>query len=357
MWSTVLHTATLLLSFVALHLYQMLPKPSILQKIGRWYLWLNLIQVLVYFLSVLFFSKIDVYCIPPFALLYGPIAYFVYIALFSEKLSRRTVYYHVMPFVVVALLYIVLLLDFGLQQAFAKVYYIGLSGLMVVSWCIYPIFILAKGTNGNTFSLRLYRIGLLILAMLTLVMLPFVWTETSRKLPNNPYMFNWITLLAMLIGSFLAYMYFFRQLSTAVWPQVSLDQKQPSKDDDDLEINTVTKELSAAHKQLIQAYLDRQKRFLDPNFRLDDMARELGLGKSIISQFFQQMYGDGFLKTINSWRVEQACLLLQDESLDCTMEELATRCGFNSRASFYRNFSKERQCSPMEFRENVLHND
>lgn len=84
------------------------------------------------------------------------------------------------------------------------------------------------------------------------------------------------------------------------------------------------------------------------------MSKDLGIPKNIISQYFNQVYKDGFVRTVNSWRIAYACQLLLKEDVEFNIEDLAFKCGFSSRASFYRNFNQEKACTPLEYREQYL---
>lgn len=84
------------------------------------------------------------------------------------------------------------------------------------------------------------------------------------------------------------------------------------------------------------------------------MAQDLDLPKYVLSKYFNEVLSEGFLRSINAMRVSYACELLEEEDMVYTMEELAVLCGFNSRASFYRNFGHYEDCTPLEYRERFI---
>ncbi|WP_400261973.1 helix-turn-helix domain-containing protein [Sphingobacterium sp. SG20118] len=58
---------------------------------------------------------------------------------------------------------------------------------------------------------------------------------------------------------------------------------------------------------------------------------------------------------INQLRLVYASRLLSQEEFVYTIDDLSFICGFNSRASFYRNFITEFGCSPHQYRTTVQH--
>jgi AraC-like DNA-binding protein len=97
--------------------------------------------------------------------------------------------------------------------------------------------------------------------------------------------------------------------------------------------------------QKILAYVDIH--FLEP-LTLDQVAKELGISRFLVSRIFSDQLHISFRDYINSRRAALAQILLQ--STDQPVTDIAYDSGFNSLRSFYRVFRKEYGITPNEFR-------
>jgi AraC-like DNA-binding protein len=93
-------------------------------------------------------------------------------------------------------------------------------------------------------------------------------------------------------------------------------------------------------------------RHLEQEFRgkagLADMARRAGLSVSVFCQAFKAATGTSLVGHLQALRVAEAKRLLRRSQ--CTVDEVALRCGFNSTRHFQRTFQKITGCSPTAYR-------
>ncbi len=91
------------------------------------------------------------------------------------------------------------------------------------------------------------------------------------------------------------------------------------------------------------------------NINVDDLSELAGYSNSHFSRLFQEFTGDTYYDYITKQR-----LILAEEMLsnsDLAIVDIAMRSGFNSLATFNRNFRKAKKCTPSQFRsEYGVHN-
>ena len=86
----------------------------------------------------------------------------------------------------------------------------------------------------------------------------------------------------------------------------------------------------------------------DETIRLKDVADIVGFEESTFSHFFKQNTGQTFITYLNAFRVEHACLLLQET--DKTVTEIGYDVGFNTSHSFNEAFKKNKKTTPEKYR-------
>ena len=87
------------------------------------------------------------------------------------------------------------------------------------------------------------------------------------------------------------------------------------------------------------------------NLSLESVAKALGVGKSHLSHLFSQQLKINFRRYLNTIRVENACIMLQES--ENSIKEVCFNCGFDSLRTFHRVFLEEQRMTPGEFRERM----
>lgn len=101
----------------------------------------------------------------------------------------------------------------------------------------------------------------------------------------------------------------------------------------------------------IQALVEEERLFLDPNLRLLNLADKMRLKPSEVSEVLNRGLRTSFYEWIGSFRVEEAKRRLLDPKYQhLNILGIALDCGFNSKSSFAEIFRKKTHQTPSEYR-------
>jgi AraC-like DNA-binding protein len=134
------------------------------------------------------------------------------------------------------------------------------------------------------------------------------------------------------------------------WPEEGNAEKtglQPSPepvaaDEPDTDVPT------SADAQALTQWMESEKPYLNPEFKLMDLREVLPMNRSYLSQFINDTYGCTFYQLVNRYRIDEAKRLMR-ECPGMRIEEIAARSGFASRSSFTQTFTRETGFSPREW--------
>lgn len=116
----------------------------------------------------------------------------------------------------------------------------------------------------------------------------------------------------------------------------------------------ITKEIKAKTIETSDITLEIQtfiEKSLDQPISLSMLANRLGYTETYCSKIIKQKTNMGFVEYVNQIRLREAESYLQRTDMHIT--QICHTVGFNSTASFNRNFKKYRGISPTEFRKNA----
>lgn len=92
--------------------------------------------------------------------------------------------------------------------------------------------------------------------------------------------------------------------------------------------------------------------FADENFlkscSLKDLSAHIGYDYSYLSKLFSEHIGISFTEYVNMLRIDRACYLLKNT--DLPVLEIAEMCGYGSLRSFNRNFVKQMNMAPRDYK-------
>lgn len=103
------------------------------------------------------------------------------------------------------------------------------------------------------------------------------------------------------------------------------------------------------HKKLKEVLKD-EKPYLNAELTLNDLAKLVGSHSNKVSEVINRYEKKTFYDLINELRIQEFLVKLNlPESNNYTFTSLAYDCGFNSKASFNRNFKKHTNRTPSEY--------
>ena len=92
-------------------------------------------------------------------------------------------------------------------------------------------------------------------------------------------------------------------------------------------------------RQRVETYLEDKKPYLNPEFKITDMARDLFSNRTYISAFINREYGMNFNRFINNYRLKEV-ERLQSEAVQRKQKissmEIVIHAGFSSYRSYFR---------------------
>jgi AraC-like DNA-binding protein len=108
-------------------------------------------------------------------------------------------------------------------------------------------------------------------------------------------------------------------------------------------------EESLPKDQVVQ-YVNETKPYLDAELTLNQLAQQLSLPASLVSQTINSSLGKNFNDFINEYRVQEICARLKmGEHKSKTLLGVGLDSGFNSKATFNRSFKKVTGVTPKEW--------
>lgn len=118
----------------------------------------------------------------------------------------------------------------------------------------------------------------------------------------------------------------------------------------DKEQSDTTGEQSEKARKLEQ-WMETEKPYLDPNFKLIDLMRALPMNRTYLSEFINTTYGCTFYQFVTRYRIEEAKRIMRENS-ELKMADVAARSGFSSPSAFSRTFTRETGQTPREWYKN-----
>ncbi len=97
-------------------------------------------------------------------------------------------------------------------------------------------------------------------------------------------------------------------------------------------------------------------RFADENYlvscSLKDLSSHIGYDYSYLSKLFSERIGISFTEYVNMLRIDRACYLLKNTELPVL--DISELCGYGSLRSFNRNFLKQTNMTPREYKHSPI---
>lgn len=107
-----------------------------------------------------------------------------------------------------------------------------------------------------------------------------------------------------------------------------------------------------ANREKLEAWMDEQKPYLNPGFKLIDLQAVLPMNRTYLSQFIHAEYDCTFYQFVNRYRIEEA-KRLKKENPDMKIADLSAHCGYSSPTVFSRTFTEIMGISPREWAQSL----
>lgn len=103
--------------------------------------------------------------------------------------------------------------------------------------------------------------------------------------------------------------------------------------------------------QKLELWMETEKPYLNPNFKLIDLMQVLPMNRTYLSEFINTTYGCPFYQFVTRYRIEEAKRIMR-ECPELKMADVAARSGFSSQSAFTKIFTKETGYTPKEWYRN-----
>ncbi len=111
------------------------------------------------------------------------------------------------------------------------------------------------------------------------------------------------------------------------------------------------KSKAGMYASMLDDYMRDKKPYLDPELRIDDVARVLKIKRHHLTQVLNEEYNKNFFMYVNGFRIREAQMMMADENnMEKTILRIAFDTGFNSKATFNRMFKTVAGMTPVQYR-------
>ena len=301
----------------------------------------------------------------PFPLLIGPLLLLYTKYQTTTNSFKKSDLLHVFPFAIVFFFFVnIYFLPFESRseilrsggrgyemQGFIKLLAIYISGMVYIPWSAKKLLDYKKNINNqfsNTERINFNWLLYLIIGM-AIVWIIILFVQDDR------FIFGAVSL-------FIIWMSYFGTKQVQIFRANSFPSEEEEPHSDICEENNRDAEtprysksslnvenILEIHAALIKVLNEKQP-YLNPELKLTDLAVLLGVHPNHLSQVINSQCGKSFYDLINERRIQEFIFRLkQKESKQYTLVALAFDCGFNSKASFNRNFKKYTQLTPSDY--------
>ena len=286
-------------------------------------------------------------------LLFGP-AFWFFIKSVKQPVKRhdwKALIIHGVPALLFLIHYSIQILPLSNQEFMVaeqagrfNLYYtifLGTANVLNIVYWWYSLSIVRKTTWKNVKSKQFLIVVLVINALAILGWLVgYVLSFTGPQWYSWLYSAYQIAFISLAAGS-IAISY--HALSnTGFW----LEEKKAKKYARSRLSDTDIKEIG----QRLESYVRNEKKYLDPDFTLDQLSSSLKINKVQVSQVINQYKGKGFADWINEYRVNEFIKKAESGQYGhLTLLGIATESGFNTKATFNKAFKKAKGMTPSQY--------
>ena len=128
--------------------------------------------------------------------------------------------------------------------------------------------------------------------------------------------------------------------------------EEAEKEENEAETAVEAKEeANAEYRAKLEEWMQTEKPYLNPEFRLLDLRQVLPLNRTYLSQLINTEYGCNFYQYVTNYRIDEAKRLMREHP-NMKMQDVAEQCGFSSPTVFARVFARETGVAPRDWSAN-----
>jgi len=306
----------------------------------------------IFFTNQLFLDILPKYSCS-YGFLYGPLL-FLYVKFhFRKDLNFKPIYFlHFAPFGA-----IVFLTAIGLRVCNSTMFLVLLSAML-----IYGLLGLAEITHykkvilhvsANSSSSETKWVKSILLLQMVIIILNFLHLQLNDiivfglEFTLEPFVqLGILVLVNVMIYQGLKNPQFFQKISETDLVIADINQSKEK-------INKLNVEDLKPLAIELEEYISQYKPYLNSELDLETLANAMKVHPKTLSRAINQILGSNFSEYINSYRIEEAKLLLQN-NLDnqITIMEVMFDVGFNSRSVFNTAFKNKTGVTPSQYKKN-----
>lgn len=272
-------------------------------------------------------TAVDMIAVPPYV--------FILIELIKPgTLNARTIVAHELPFVVLPAAFVAT----GLKLFYyVDVFWALLYGVIAAIWALIAIpryHRLLQQRFSYTENINLNWLRFILVSFFLILAL---WTADSTM--SDLWLEALYMLGSMVVWMFICYFLYRHHSVIDELGEPSVAEKATAPADDNLD------------RQLRESIVDlfeNKRIYLNPQLKLSDVAAMTNSNRTYVSRFFNSSHGKTIFEFVNEYRVNHAKTLLKTTA--DKLEVVAEQCGFSSRQSFHRVFSRIAGCTPEQYR-------
>ena len=143
-----------------------------------------------------------------------------------------------------------------------------------------------------------------------------------------------------------------RLLLSSFFPPILIEKEKRSAENKN---PSISPDLIRTYRRRIDHYLEKERPFLDPDFRMRTMVEATGIPRHHLSSVINTTYKKNFNQLINEYRMDYIKRRINDpEWRKLTLEGIGMEAGFRSRSTFLLACKKNTGMTPSELRNQEL---
>jgi AraC-like DNA-binding protein len=176
-----------------------------------------------------------------------------------------------------------------------------------------------------------------------------------REVLDFHFPFNADILIYSLIVGFVVYVGYSGIRQQDLFSNKAIKEEELVKIESDYKRSSLKIEVAKKkHNELLEL-MKEEKPYLNPKLTLSELAKNLNISTTHLSQIINYNLNQHFFDFVNSYRIRNAMEILKNpEKKEFTILEILYEVGFNSKSSFNTAFKKHTNQTPTQFREKAL---